>query len=807
VLFAQQKVQLSLKKCVSVRQFNGHKSEWHEGCSLVNFSQSSQPEMTNVLFIVNLFRTLFRTPLRFRASLRLLTNEGFCTNEEFFTNIKLLPTIKVSVAVRRFLCTSIIATAAISFAAQAQEEAATEHVTARLIAETNTVYPGAELYLGVQQIIIPHWHTYWSNPGDSGNATTIDWQLPAGASASDILWPAPSRISMGPITNYGYENEVTLLSRIRVPENLNPGETFSVRAEVDWLVCEEECIPQQVTLSLVLPVVSKSESTEERHPLIAAALARLPVESPWSVQAFAAAEGQLRLVVEASAGAFANVTDAWFYPYEWGVIRQSDTQILHLSSDALELHLPEGEVSPGVGAELAGVLVLTDEEGDQHSFTVVAPVKNAVAGHKSGVTGLAAALLLALAGGLVLNLMPCVFPVLSLKALALIGQSGQSQASIRRHGLTYTFGILTSFALLALVLVALKAGGAQIGWGFQFQSPLFVLLVAYLMFAVGLSLSGVFYVGGSVTGVGSGLAAKSGYSGSFFTGVLATIVATPCTAPFMAAALGYALTQPPAQLLLIFLSLGLGLALPYLALSWWPALQRWLPRPGAWMEHLKQAMAFPMYAAAVWLVWVLARQSGADAAALALGGMVLIAFSAWLYTITRGAGGATAILGSLVAGLALLLALGGGYSASQKRAEQSTESQIAHNWQTFSNASLHKLREEGRPVFLNFTAAWCISCLVNERVALSHERVVAAFSTDDITYLKGDWTNRDPEITAFLADFGRSGVPLYLFYPAGRPSDPVQLPQILTPDIVLSVVRANRHQASLVDPTSLSLTF
>lgn len=530
--------------------------------------QPIQPEMTNVLFIVNLFRTLFCISFRLLANLKL------------FITIKasLLPTVKASAA-RRFLYTSIIATAAISFAAQAQEEAATEQVSARLIAETNTVYPGAELYLGVQQIIIPHWHTYWSNPGDSGNATTIDWQLPAGASASDILWPAPSRISMGPITNYGYENEVTLLSRIRVPENLSPGENFSVRAEVDWLVCEEECIPQQVTLSLVLPVVSKSESTEERHPLIAAALARLPVESPWPVQAFAASEGQLRLVVEASAGAFANVTDAWFYPYEWGVIRQSDPQILRLASDALELRLPEGEVSPGVGAELAGVLVLTEEEGAQHSFIVVVPVKVAsvknAAGHKSGVPGLAAALLLALTGGLVLNLMPCVFPVLSLKALALIGQSGQSQASIRRHGLTYTFGILTSFALLALVLVALKAGGAQIGWGFQFQSPLFVLLVAYLMFAVGLSLSGVFYVGGSVTGVGSGLAAKSGYSGSFFTGVLATIVATPCTAPFMAAALGYALTQPPAQLLLIFLSLGLGLALPYLALSWWPALQRW----------------------------------------------------------------------------------------------------------------------------------------------------------------------------------------------------------------------------------------
>lgn len=710
-------------------------------------------------------------------------------------------------SVRHKLLACLSVTTMIIFPVEAAEQSATEQVSARLVAETTAVYPGAEIYLGVQQIIIPHWHTYWSNPGDSGNATTIAWTLPPGATVSDILWPAPSRISMGPITNYGYEDEVTLLSRIRVPDDIRPGAQFPVRAEVDWLVCEEECIPQQVTLDLVLPVIPPTDVTDERNPIIAAALAQLPVENPWPVRAVAASAEELQLFLDASEGAFATLVDVWFYPFEWGVIRQSDPQPLQVSSSGFELRLRTGEAPPGVGADLAGVLVLREESGTTHSFVVTTPVTAAPPAGNAGVPGLAMALLLALAGGVVLNLMPCVFPVLSLKALSMISQSGQSQAEIQRHGLIYTLGVLASFALLAVALIGLKAGGAQIGWGFQFQSPLFVLLVAYLMFAVGLSLSGVFYFGGSVAGMGSGLAAKSGYSGSFFTGVLATIVATPCTAPFMAAALGYALTQPPAQLLLVFLSLGLGLALPYLALSWWPGLQRWLPRPGAWMEYLKQAMAFPMYAAAVWLVWVLARQAGADAAALALGGMVLIAFSAWLYTATRTAGGTVANLGSMAAAFALLLALAGGYSAAQKGAPESTQTQVAQNWQPFNTESLQTLREEGRPVFLNFTAAWCISCLVNERVALSHERVIEAFSADGITYLKGDWTNQDPVITSFLADFGRSGVPLYVFYPAGKSSEPVQLPQILTPDIVLSTVRAARQQAALAQPTSLSHTF
>jgi thiol:disulfide interchange protein DsbD len=407
------------------------------------------------------------------------------------------------------------------------------------------------------------------------------------------------------------------------------------------------------------------------------------------------------------------------------------------------------------------------------------------------VIGFFTALVLALIGGIILNLMPCVFPVLSIKALSLVSHADQSPAQIRLQGVVYTLGVLVSFALLALLLILLKAGGAQIGWGFQFQSPLFVLALAYLMFAVGLSLSGVFYIGGAAVGVGTSLTDKPGYSGSFFTGVLATIVATPCTAPFMAAALGYALTQPAVKLLAIFLSLGLGLALPYLLLTSWPRLQRWLPRPGQWMERAKQVLAFPMYAAAIWLVWVLVQQAGVDAIVVALGGMLLIAFAAWLYNSTLASSNTARNLGTISALVLLLLALVIGYrgvKSSSAIAATSSIKTAEQNWESYSDSRLRELLGEGKPVFLNFTASWCISCLVNERVALSDVKVKESFKQAGITYLKGDWTNRDAEITNFLKKFNRSGVPLYVFYPAGKSSEPRELPQILTPDMVISAV-------------------
>ena len=386
-------------------------------------------------------------------------------------------------------------------------------------------------------------------------------------------------------------------------------------------------------------------------------------------------------------------------------------------------------------------------------------------------------------GGLILNLMPCVFPVLSIKALALVREGNH-----RAEGLAYTAGVLASFAVLAAVLIALRAGGQQVGWGFQFHSPVFVLVVSYLLFLVGLNLSGFFDIGGGFTGVGSSLAARQGLAGSFFTGVLAAVVATPCTAPFMGAALAFALAQPAAVMLSVFLALGLGLALPFLVLAFWPAAQRWLPRPGAWMDRFKQFLAFPMFAAVVWLLWVLAQQTGPDGVALALGGLVLLAFALWLRRVSDGVAGAAGLV------IGLLLAFSVTYwikpqPAADVRADATLEA--------YSAERLAELRAQKQPVFVNLTASWCISCLVNERVALSRPEVKDAFAKAGVVYLKGDWTREDPKITAVLKAHGRSGVPLYLYYAPGA-AEAVVLPQLLTPGLVIEAVSAT--------PTSRSST-
>ncbi|WP_374485748.1 protein-disulfide reductase DsbD family protein [Zoogloea sp.] len=707
---------------------------------------------------------------------------------------------------RRFA--SGLAVLALSLAADtglaASSRASTAQVEAELVASAAAIRPGDEIQLGVRQKIIPHWHTYWVNPGDSGLATQIAWTLPNGARAGDIQWPIPGRFKLGPVVNYGYENEVTLLTTVTAPADLPASGRFPVKATVDWLVCQETCIPQQVELELTLPVQATGSTVGPGSPLIEAARARLPVTSPWPVDARVGKDTlALRITDARLAARFASQApgELWFYAEQWGKTAHDAPQPVTVVGETLEIHIKPGEEPPKDGETLAGVLSISNDDGQTQGYRIAAPV-SAAAGVSAGATptgenadlSVGMAVLLALAGGLILNLMPCVFPVLSIKALSLLRHAGHDRRRVRLQGLAYTAGVLASFAALGAVLIALKAGGTQVGWGFQFQSPPFVLAVAYLMFAVGLSLSGVFTLGGSAAGIGASLADKPGYAGSFFTGVLATVVATPCTAPFMGAALGFALGQPAPVLLAVFLSLGLGLALPYLLLCFWPALQRALPRPGVWMERVKQALAFPMYGAAVWLVWVLAQQAGPNAIAIALGGMLAIAFAAWLYDSSRNAHVFARHGSTGLAVLTLLTALVGGYAGVQSSAANAaapaTAGTAKHAWEPYSKARFDELRAAGKPVFVNFTAAWCITCLANEKVALSDAGVADAFRQAGITYLKGDWTNQDPQISAHLAEFGRSGVPLYLLYPAGASTAPQVLPQLLTPATVLSAIAA-----------------
>jgi len=391
-------------------------------------------------------------------------------------------------------------------------------------------------------------------------------------------------------------------------------------------------------------------------------------------------------------------------------------------------------------------------------------------------------LLLAALGGLILNLMPCVFPVLAMKAMGIARMSGAERGAVRAHALSYTAGVLVAFGALGVLLAGVRAAGRAVGWGFQFQSPAFVAALAWVLFGVGLNLSGVFGVGARLAGAGQGLAARGGHAGSFFTGLLAVLVATPCTAPFMGAAIAAALAAPSAVTLAVFLAMGLGLAAPYVLLAVLPGLARMLPRPGPWMDVLRGALAFPMYGAAAWLVWVVSLQAGSDGVLATAAGLVLVALAAWSLGLAQAAGGRGRRLGGGVALAAVLGAaaiLAGIGTASVAPAQAASEGA-----EPFSAARLAALREAGRPVFVNMTAAWCVTCLVNERVALSPAPVRRAFADHHVAYLKGDWTRGDPEITAFLRGHARDGVPLYVLYPPG-PAAPSVLPQILTEGTML----------------------
>jgi thiol:disulfide interchange protein len=404
------------------------------------------------------------------------------------------------------------------------------------------------------------------------------------------------------------------------------------------------------------------------------------------------------------------------------------------------------------------------------------------------------ALFFALVGGLILNLMPCVFPVLAMKAAAFARLAGHERSEMRRDGIAYTLGVLVSFGAMAAAILAIRATVGDVSWGFQFQSPIFSLLVAYLFFVVGLNLAGVFEFGGSFTGVGQGLASKSGVTGAFFTGVLAVIVATPCTAPFMAAALGFALSQPAPQTVAVLLAMGLGLALPYLALSMTPALQRLMPRPGAWMDRLRQFLAFPMFASAVWMIWVLTQQSGADGVLYALGGMILIAFAIWLLKMGGPVSAGTWVRRG-VAAVAVLLALAAvikiedGPATAASASGGPSAGVNFDGWERFSRDRMNEAVAAKKPVFVDFTAAWCITCLVNERVALETTATRRAFEQTGTVKLKGDWTNRDPEITALLKELGRAGVPLYLYWAPGA-DKPVILSQVLTEASIVAQLTA-----------------
>jgi len=723
----------------------------------------------------------------------------------------------------RFLRTIVALTAASLCAATAVAASAeplaridNPQTDVAIFSESETVAPGEPVWIAIRFTPTPGWHTYWINYGDSGKAPDFRWQLPEGWQIGEPVYPVPERIPVGPLMNYGYDGPASLLVTLTPPADL-PEEPIRVGLTANWLVCEEICIPESGEVAFTLAAGGGSPDPAVKE-VFSRARAALPGAGPWPAKA-ALNEEAFQLTVDMPADEARLIENAYFFPHQDGLLDYTAEQALSAGAEGLSLTVPR----PGypVDAErVTGVLAVENAAGDREGFRIAASISPgdtltaAAASTGGGPTlgfggtdgagplelSLGTALFFALIGGMILNLMPCVFPVLSLKAFSLIKAHGAGEAAARRDGLAYAAGILASFAVVGGLLLGLRAAGTEVGWGFQLQSPAIITALALLLFVVGLNLAGLFEMPARFAGVGQGLAERSGTGGAFFTGVLATVVATPCTAPLMAPALGFALVQPPATALAIFLSLGLGLALPYLAVTFIPALRRILPRPGPWMVRVRQLLAFPMFLTAVWLLWVLAQQAGPNGVAFALSAMVAAAFLIWLGRTLRG--GSRVARGGLAAtALALIAAfayLGEGTFRADSAAGGAGPSEAASDFKTklgiepWSRARVDALRSEDRPVFAYFTAAWCITCKVNERVALNDSDVAAYVRENDIAVLEADWTNQDDEIARVLERFGRSGVPLYLFYPAGA-AEPAILPQILTPGSLIAAFEQARR--------------
>jgi thiol:disulfide interchange protein len=681
--------------------------------------------------------------------------------------------------------------------------AARAHVQASLVAADKSVQPGHPLTVALRLDQQPTWHTYWISAG-TGYPTKLQWDLPTGWTAGVIQWPTPVMIKneQGDVTGNGYTDVVYLAVTLTPPATAKSGRQVTLKALAKWLMCADVCIPGQANLTLSLPMSSQSPEPETA---VRAELAKMPMPeaapADWKI---AASRTGNQVLLRISGG------DAMRSPHffsEDAFIQYDAAQQLAADQHILTLTLPVSDDADASTRNVQGVLAYTDATGSYHGVLLNAPLSSAgaaiagvqasgsgsssenssgtrVATSDGGTTGLGLTLLFAIVGGLILNLMPCVFPVLGIKIVGFVNQTGNERHKVTMHGLAFTLGVLLSFWALAGLLAMLRAGGEQLGWGFQLQSPVFVFGLTVVMLVFALSLSGVFEFGLSAMGVGSSLQMSTGYVGSLFAGVLATVVATPCSAPFLAPALGAALVLPTLQSFLVFTAIGLGLSTPYLLLSMFPEAVKALPRPGRWMETFKQVMAFPLYATVAYLIWVLAGQVSENGLLMALLGLTTISAALWLYGRYQqpGTGALSARLG-FVGGLALLFV---GLNLGWPRAAAPTD--IV--WEPWSAERVVQLREAGRPIYTDFTARWCATCQANKKVVFASDSVKRYFRDHNVATLKADWTNADPRITAELAKWHRSAVPFNLVYlPAN--AEPKALPELLTPGIVLKAFDAS----------------
>ena len=681
------------------------------------------------------------------------------------------------------------------------------HLTVSLVSTAQTVAPGAGFQTGLHFKMEPGWHVYWVNAGDSGEPPSIKWTLTKGITAGPIQYPAPHRLPYGPLTDFGYPDEVLFPMDMEVSPALKPGTPLLLAAKVDWLVCRESCIPGKASLALHLPTAKSPTADPAGLALIQAWNKKLPKPLPANENAaFSIQEDQIRLSVSTGR----NPDGAQFFPFDKDQIDNTSVQKASSIDSGVLLSMKKDGGLKNAPDVLNGVIVFADGTANEvHAHRGGLPyARSGLQPETKASSGLIRALGLALLGGVILNLMPCVFPVLFIKALSLVQSSREERREMRLHGLVYTLGILVSFWAVVGVLLALKAGGSKLGWGFQFQSPGFLAVMALLLFFLGLSLAGMFEVGLRLTSTGGSLAQKPGYAGSFFTGVLAMVVATPCTAPFMGAAIGYALAQPAWVSFLVFTALGVGLASPYLLLAFQPAWTRLLPRPGAWMEVLKQATAVPIFGTVIWLVWLFATSAGDTALVGLLLAFLLLGVAGWVL----GRWPARQLPGwiaALIIGVAVFVPLYTVHaypSVSRTSGSPSVATSAFQSaWQPFTPDSVAKFQARGQAVLVDFTASWCLSCQVNERVVLDRPEVQQRLKASNIALIRADWTHHDDDIAQALAKLGRSGVPAYVVYSSNPEAPPQLLPEVLTSSILFDAVdRVSGSKAALTGNALLS---
>ena len=673
-----------------------------------------------------------------------------------------------------------------------------EHVTVELISEYDAVVPGQSFDLAVRFDLEEHWHIYWKNPGGSGLSTTIDWELPESIKVGEVQWPAPERIQLGGLVNYGYEEEAVFIVTMQASEELELGSDIVITADLFWLICKETCLPGDASLSLVLPVAFKAEPSLRATTFAEARNRQARAAKPWVTTAYLEEEA-LVVIIEGE------VPPADFYLYvdTEGFVDPNADQVHSNAAQTrvemrLQLDAPFFENQP---LEISGVLQSGDDSWEFNAEILDTPLPFArtltipkPVGFEQRLLalGLPGLVTLAFLGGLILNIMPCVLPVLSLKVFSLLKHAGQTRSDALRHGLAYTAGVVLSFIALAAALFILRALGERIGWGFQLQSPGFVVVLSAVFFLFGLNLMGVFELGGRLVGADNKVAKRSDVIGSFGMGVLAAVVGAPCMGPLVAGVSGLAVQANLGTGLLIFGMMGLGLASPFLVLSVFPKLVAFLPKPGLWMESFKQGMGFLLMAAVVFLALVIGRQGGVDAIFILLIVILLSSIAAWVF----GRWGAAArsrrsqwiarLLALFLIGASLFYGVGSINEAYLDYGNQETIADSSGQWGAWSSERVDELLAEGRPVFVDFTATWCLICQVNKKVALRTDATELLFTKKGIVAMEADWTRYDSDITDTLETFGRSGVPLYLLYaPDGEVT---VLPQSLTNGIVRDAV-------------------